>query len=114
LENHTDQDYRVNTALLVLSAVVRDKDSLTGGKAAKFQDEEIFLPTKQHTEVKIELPNYHFSGKEPRDSPDDRKKYREAVKKYVSDTLPQLNGFAAFDDENRYRINFPNGWYSTP
>jgi hypothetical protein len=44
----------------------------------------------------------------------ERKKYREAVKKYVSDTLSELNGFAAFDEIDRYRINFPNGWSPTP
>ena len=113
VENHTDHDYRVSTLLLLLSAVVRAKDSLAGGKAAKFQDDEIFLPAKQHAEVKIELPDYHYSGREIGDNPDDRKKYHDAVRKYVNNDLPQLNGFAAFDDATRYRINFPNGWCET-
>jgi hypothetical protein len=75
----------------------------------------MFLPAKQHAEVKIELAPYHYTGHQPKsDHADNRKKYREAVKKYVNDTITQLNGFAAFDDVNRYRINFPNGWGPTP
>jgi hypothetical protein len=115
LENHTNQDYRVNTALLLLSIVVRTQDSLLGGKHVNFADEEMFLPAKQHAEVKIELTAYHYTGDKPKsDNADDRRKYHEAVKKYVNDTITQLNGFAAFDDVNRYRINFPNGWSPTP
>lgn len=115
LENHTERDYRVRTSELLLSAVVQEKDSLTGGGHAKFQDDSIFLPPKQHVEVEIELPDYHFPGeRHPNDAPEERKRYRQAVKKYVSDNLPRLNGIAAFDDANRYRINFPNGWQSTP
>ena len=86
---------------------------MTGGGHAKFQDEEIFLPTKDHVEVEIVLPDYHFPGeRHPNDNPDERKKYHDAVKKYVDDNLPRLNRFAAFDDANRYRINFPNGWHT--
>jgi hypothetical protein len=115
LENRTEQDYRTSTDVLHLSVVVRTKDSLAGGKYAKFADDQIFLPAKQHAEVKIELSGYHYTGDKPRsDDADDRKKYRDAVKKYVNDTLPQLNGFAAFDDFERYRVNFPNGWSSVP
>ena len=116
LENHTEQDYRVRTTSeLLLSAVVQENDSLTGGGHAKFQDDSIFLPAKQHVEVEIELPDYHFPGeRHPNDTSDEHKKYKEAVGKYLNDSLPRLNGFAAFDDTNRYRINFPNGWHSTP
>ncbi len=115
LENHTEQDYRTPTEILHLSVVVRTKDSLLGGKFVKFIDDEIFLPAKQHAEIKIELSDYHFTGDKPRsDNADDRKRYRDAIKKYLNDTIPQLNGFAAFDEVERYRINFPNGWSSTP
>jgi hypothetical protein len=115
LENHTEQDYRIKTSELLLSAVVQDKDTLAGGGDVKFQDDSVFLPAKQHAEVEIELLDYYFSGEtRPNDTPEERKKYKEGVEKYVNDRLPRLNGFAAFDDAKRYRINFPNGWHSTP
>jgi hypothetical protein len=115
LENHTEQDYRVRTTSeLLLSAVVQENDSLTGGGHAKFQDNSIFLPAKQHVEVEIELPEYRFPGeRHPNDTPEEHKKYKDAVRKYLNDNLSRLNGFAAFDDATRYRINFPNGWRPT-
>jgi len=41
---------------------------------------------------------------------EERKEYREAVRKYVNEELPKLSGFADFDEVDRLRINFPNGW----
>jgi len=113
LENHTDRDYRVNSVDLLLSAVVREKGSLSGVGDVKFLNDRIFLPAKEHVQVAIEMPEYGFSGaRYVNDPPDERQKYRETVKKYVANSLPRLNGFAAFDETNRYRINFPNGWRS--
>jgi hypothetical protein len=115
LENHTDRDYKIETAILQVSAVVGQKDSLSGAGQVKFQDESVFLPAKQRVLVNLEMPSYHYPGSDVllRDTPEERKKYRDAVKKYVNDELPRLNGFAAFDEISRYRINFPNGWRET-
>jgi hypothetical protein len=117
LENHTERDYRAKTSGLFLSAVLREKNTLTGsGKGdVKFAQDTIFLPAKDHAEVVIELPTYSFTGqKQPKDtdSAEEHKRYRDAVKKYVDDNLPGLSGFAAFDETNKYRINFPNGWHN--
>ena len=114
MENHTERDYRVSTSALLLSGTAKEKDTLVGGADVKFQDDSLFVPAKQHAEVDIELLEYYFPAEtNPNNSPEEHKKYDEAVKKYVNDSLPRLNGFAAFDDANRYRINFPNGWHST-
>ncbi len=43
LENHTGRDYRVRTSELLLSAVVQEKDGLTGRGHAKFQDDDIVV-----------------------------------------------------------------------
>ena len=86
------------------------------GKAARgIEEDTIFLPAKDHAQVEIELPSYRFPGeKQPKDAAtaEEFKKYHDAVKKYVDDNLPRLSGFAAFDQANRYRINFPNGWHT--
>lgn len=115
LENHTNQDYRVRTSDLYLSAVLQEQSTLTGSGngAVKFDEDAIFLPTNDHEQVEIELPSYGYAGvKRPANTASDEEyeKYRDAVKKYVNENLPRLNGFAAFDEANRYRINFPNGW----
>lgn len=114
LANHTDRDYRTKTADLTLSAVLHEESSLTGAGTGdvKFQEDTIFLPAKDHAEVEIELPGYTFPGGSHPNDNDGMEKYRTAVQKYVDEHLPRLNGFAAFDDANRYRINFPQGWHT--
>jgi hypothetical protein len=116
MENHTDLDYKIETANLRVSAVIAPEDSLFGGTGeVKFGDASVFLPAKQRVLITLELPNYTYRGAEVllHDTSEDRKKYRDAVQKYVDDASPRLNGFAAFDEINRYRINFPNGWRQT-
>lgn len=120
LENHTDQDYRVNASDLLLSAVIVEKGSLAGGSNVKFQENTIFLPAKQHSQVEIELlgyslpsfiPDKGFIPDNPTNfTPDERRHFQQSVLSYVATNLPRLNGFAAYDDAHRYRIDFPNGW----
>jgi hypothetical protein len=114
LENHTDRDYRTKTADLTLSTVLQEKSSLTGAGTGdvKFEEDTIFLPAKDHAEVEIELPGYSFPGGNKPSDNEGLDKHRDDVKKYVDEHLPRLNGFAAFDDANRYRINFPKGWHT--
>src|SRR5258708_14946708 len=92
LENHTDRDYKIETAILQVSAVIGQDDSLTGAGQVKFQDESVFLPAKQRALVDLELPDYQYPGSDVllRDTPEERKKYRDAVRKYVNDDLPRL------------------------
>ena len=112
LENHTDTDYRTDTSIVEVSAVVGEKGSLTGSGHVKFEDKNIFLPAKQRLLVALEMPNYRYPETNvlASDTLEGRKKYREAVMKYVEKDLPRLNGFAMFDEINRYRINFPSSW----
>ena len=112
LENHTDADYRTDTSILQVSAIVGEKGNLTGAGQVKFQDQSIFLPAKQRLLVELEMPNYRYPGGDAleSDTPEGRKKYTDAVKKYVKEELPRLYGFAAYDEIDRYRINFPASW----
>jgi hypothetical protein len=116
LENHTDRDYRFQPSELLLSGVLQENSTLTGsgnGKEVKFEDETIFLPAKDHAEVDILLLGYDLTSvRYPgvTASAEEHHKYHEAVKKYVTDNLPNLGGFVAFDETNKYRINFPDGW----
>jgi hypothetical protein len=114
MENHTDLDYKIQTASLQVSALIGpDNSLLAGGGQVKFQDDSVFLPAKQRLLFSLELPGYIYSGSVAQDSPEELKNYRDAVQKYVYNDFPHLNGFAVFDEINRYRINFPNGWKPT-
>jgi hypothetical protein len=112
LENHTDTDYKTPTPILKVSAVVDEQGKLTAAGQVKFEEDDIFIPAKQRLLVHLEMPDYRYPGTGvlANDTPEDRKKYRDAVRKYVKDDLPRLYGFAAFDEISRYRINFPSGW----
>ncbi len=114
LENHTNQDYRVKTLDLHLSAVLGERRTLTS-EDVKFVEDAIFLPAEDHAQIDIVLPSYRYAGvKQPPDTApaDEHKQYHAAVKKYVDVYLPRLDKFAVSDDANRYRINFPNGWHT--
>jgi hypothetical protein len=116
MESHTDFDYKSDTANLRVAAIIGEGNNLFGGtEDVKFEDESVFLPAKQRVLVSLELPTYTYPGSDVlvHDTPEERKKYRDAVKKYLNDDLPRLNGFAAYDEINRYRIDFPSGWKST-
>jgi hypothetical protein len=112
LENHTDSDYKTPTSILQVTAVVGEQGNLSGAGQVRFGDENIFLPAKQRVLVQLEMPSYSYPGADAllRETAAERQSYRDAVKKYVRDELPRLNGFAAFDEIYRYRINFPNDW----
>jgi hypothetical protein len=112
LENHTDRDYKTPTSILQVSAVVDEQGNLTAGGQVKFEEDNIFIPGRQRMLVHLEMPNYKFPGTDALagDTREERKTYRDAVKKYVKDDLPRLYGFAAFDEVSRYRLNFPSGW----
>ena len=97
--------------------MLREQSTLTGSGNGdvKFDEDAVFLPAKDHAQVEIVLPSYRYAGvKQPADTApaEEHKKYHAAVKKYVDENLPRLNGFAAFDEAKRYRINFPNGWHT--
>jgi len=62
LENHTDTDYRTDTSILQVSAIVGEKGNLSGAGLVKFQEQNVFLPAKQRLLVDLELPSYQFPG----------------------------------------------------
>jgi hypothetical protein len=41
---------------------------------------------------------------------EEKKQFRDELRKYVSGELPNLDGFVLFDERNRYQIDFPGGW----
>jgi hypothetical protein len=73
-------------------------------------DFPIFIPARKRSEVLIHL-HYSCPDHEAANaSKDERKRHREAVEKYLSEEMHNLDGFELFDEANRYDIEFPSGW----
>ena len=111
LENTTDFDYRVEDGQNVLmSAKLEKQNNLSpfGGRGRV--DYPIFVPAKKRVRFAVHL-SYPYSVKEKINADtEERKKYRQAVEKYITDELSNLDGFDLLDETDRYEIIFPAGW----
>ena len=90
LENTTGSDYRLaEQSKALLMTRVAKKDSLQSAWHYRL-DYPLFVPSKQRVLIRV----IDDSG----GSPD----------KLIPDK--ELDGFALFDEHNRYQLNFPKGW----
>jgi hypothetical protein len=112
LENTTDFDYRMPSRdQLQLSGKLKEERSLTtNDQLLTLDDHPIFLPAKQRMRIGIHLQYGVKKDFGPKDSKEDRQKRRKAIADYMGTEVNNLDGFVVFDTENRYRIDFPNGW----
>lgn len=111
LENSSGRDYRVKAAGLSVAGVIKEKNSLSGFGYVKVQQDAIFIPAGQRAVLSLALPDYKYTERPNPDDDEELSKYREALRIYVDKELSGLNGFAAYEDANRFQINFPNGWH---
>jgi hypothetical protein len=111
LENMSDFDYRVEDGHnMTIGAKLKKESSLSPFNETGKIDYPIFVPAKKRVRFPIHL-SYPYPVKEnPKADVDERKKYRQAVEKYLSDELGNLDGFDLLDETSRYEIIFPNGW----
>ncbi len=71
------------------------------------------MPAKKRVRFAVHL-NYPYSTKEKENADlDERKKYRQAVEKYINDEMGNLDGFDLLNETNRYEIVFPRRMGST-
>lgn len=112
LENTTDFDFWVDDNHgITMSAILARENNLARFGAENKIDFPIFVPAKKRVRFPVHLVRYSCPVVEKENaSQEGRKKYREAVEKYVAETLPNLNGFDLLDESNRYEIVFPPGW----
>jgi hypothetical protein len=112
LENTTDFDYHVPPRdQLQFSAKLSDENSLVSDdKLLMLDKRDTLLPAKQRLRVAVHLAYRVEDNFGPSETSEQRHQRRKAIETYLSTKSSNLNGFAAFDLQNRYEIDFPNGW----
>ncbi len=111
LENMTNFDYRVADGHgILMSAKLQRQNNLSPFGEDERIDYPIFVPAKKRVRFPIHI-TYTYPVKEKQGAnTEERKKYREAVEKYIADEFGNLDGFDLLDETNRYEIIFPGGW----
>jgi hypothetical protein len=111
LENTTAFDYRIEDGHEVnMNAKLGQQNSLSPFNERQRIDYPILVPAKKRVRFAIHL-NYPYPAKEKaNDNLEERRKYRQAVEKYISEEMGNLDGFDLLDATNRYEIIFPGGW----
>jgi hypothetical protein len=93
-----------------VSAKLHQQNNLSPFGESGSIDYPIFVPAKKRVRFSIHI-NYPYPIKEKTDANlDERIKFREAVEKFATDNLSNLDGFDLLDQTNRYEIVFPAGW----
>jgi hypothetical protein len=112
LENKTDSDYRMpQREQIELNAKLKRENSLSASDQFLSLDERpIFLPSNQRVRTSIHLRYPVNKDFGPEDTKENRIKRRKAIADYINEEFNNLEGFVVFDLQNRYQINFPNGW----
>jgi hypothetical protein len=115
LENVTNVDYKATdgSAIMLTGKLKRENSSSAYSNVDRI-DYPVFIPMKHRGRVLIHLA-YPYSVKEKsKETPDERKKYKEDLEQYMAKELPNLDGFVLFDSDYRYEIDFPGGWKTSP
>lgn len=111
LENTTSFDYRVEDGHdVTMNATLERENSLSPFSDFEKIDYPIFIPAKKRVRFGIHI-KYPYSIRQKVDANvEERRKYREALEKYMADEMYNLDGFDLLDHTNRYEILFPAGW----
>lgn len=112
LENKTDFDYRMPARNQIeFNAKLKRENSLSANSQLLSLDEQpVFLPANQRVRISVHLRYPVKKDFGPEDTRANRDKRRKAIADYLNEEFTNLDGFVVFDLQNRYQINFPNGW----
>jgi hypothetical protein len=112
LENKTDFDYRFPPRdQLQFSAKLATENSLSANDDFLTLDKtNMILPAKQRMRIQVHFAYRVEDNFGPSETTEQRHQRRQAIENYLNTKTSNLNGFAAFDLQNRYEIDFPNGW----
>jgi hypothetical protein len=110
--NSTTADYRLTDNTSAMLFVKRGANLTSGGDANGHYP--LFIPAGQRVDFTI---NYVFSIPDPFAKYGGRmlgqgvqKAFADNPSRFIQDHVPQLNGFALFDESHRVHIDFPKGW----
>jgi hypothetical protein len=108
LQNNTDSDYQFSdlTNIVVMAKLKRQK-SLSGQKGDKFlqPDSPVLIPAKQRIRFALHVGYPYEYDKSLKAGAS-----KKDIEAYVNEKFSNLDGFALFDENNRYQIDFPKGW----
>lgn len=114
VRNNTDKTYPFNGSTLTVMAVLTDGNALSKdfghyqlGDATV--DGPAFIPPSATARIAV-----HVSYRYPADFTAADKKDANKVNTSLNYRLKELSGFVVFDEQNRYRINLPEGWKNDP
>lgn len=111
LENTTEFDYRAYEGQdVMMSSKLKEQKSLLPTANLLKIDYPIFVPAKKRVDFKVHIAYPCPEKEKPEDDADQRKKYHQAVEKYMEDKFGNLDGFDLLDETKRYEIIFPAGW----
>jgi hypothetical protein len=69
-------------------------------------DQSLYIPSGQKVNVSILLPimysDFNFSQQKASDE--------KQLSAFIDRRLAEIDGFVLFDQTNRYKVDFPNGW----
>jgi hypothetical protein len=105
VKNTTDKDYSVESAEQIRMMAELNDGSLSNPLETRtaLLRTPVFIPANQLGTITIRL-KIKIPEQKQNETDDD---YHERIRKFVNETLPNLRGFALFDNTNRYRINLP-------
>jgi hypothetical protein len=113
LENATDFDYRMpKKDQLEINGRLKGENSLTALAGAFSIDQNAnFIPARHRRRFTIHMAGP--VGINPGPAPHTREEHQKQWKQlagFISEKMPNLDGFVIFDPTRRYEIDFPNGW----
>ncbi len=68
--------------------------------------EPFYIPSGQKVNVSILLPIMYSEFNFSKQRADDEKQFSA----FIDRRLAEIDGFVLFDPNNRYKVDFPNGW----
>jgi hypothetical protein len=115
VENHTDTDYKLDDASALevhTTAKLALSDSYSLFRKNPGIRLPVFIPARKRALFLLDTTYPYPTAEDHNAALEQRKEFREAVKKYVKSEMPNLDGFSLFDESSRYEIDFPPGWKS--
>jgi hypothetical protein len=98
LDNSTDSDYEIPSEAKVMIRLAGDKSYRVNSDLS--MEQHVFIPSHQKVNISLKLLIHDLSQKDA----DDKTVFRSII----GPKLKEIDGFALFDQSNRYQIDFPS------
>jgi hypothetical protein len=112
LANETEFDFRMTSehSVHLMSKLQRQGSLAPSSEGLEKFDLPVFIPARQKLQYGIHVVYPYAERSKENSTADEKRDYRKRLTSWINQELPNLNGFAIFDDDHRYQIDFPKGW----